>query len=252
MINANLILIHGFWSSVDAWRKLERCINYDSDLRGVRVYPFGYESPKLRWPFSPTRIPRYDDIAQTLASEFAVRIPPGDVAVVTHSQGGLILQRHLAWMLNQGRGRELARIRLIVMLACPNEGSEYLKSLRVAAGFGHHPQARELRTLNDDATDARRSVQNNIVNASCQNSHECKIPIYVYAGSTDNVVGRASAQSTFPNVGSLPGNHSSILDPDAPGNITFLTLKMHLLKVFADSTVPIIVETARPAPDQTP
>ncbi len=47
-------------------------------------------------------------------------------------------------MLNKGRGKELAEIKLIVMLACPNEGSEYLRSIRAMAGFGLHPQARDL------------------------------------------------------------------------------------------------------------
>ena len=38
------------------------------------------------------------------------------MAIVTHSQGGLILQRSLTWMLHKRRGRELARIPSIVML----------------------------------------------------------------------------------------------------------------------------------------
>ena len=55
--------------------------------------------------------------------------------MVTHSQGGLILQRYLAWMLGEGRGRELTTIRLIVTLSCPNEGSEYLSSIRAVAAW---------------------------------------------------------------------------------------------------------------------
>jgi CHAT domain/Alpha/beta hydrolase family/AAA domain len=250
MIAANLVLIHGFWSSTGTWKKLERCFHNDPELAGVKVHPFGYESPKLRLPFSPIRIPDYDDVAQTLASELSVRVPDGDIAIVTHSQGGLILQRFLAWMLNEGRGRELARIQLIVMLACPNEGSEYLRSLRAAAGFGRHPQARELKTLNADAAEALRTVQQRIVNAQGCNEHKCKIPIYVYSGRTDNVVPRTSAQSVFPNVGALPGDHSSILDPDAPDNITFDTLKKHLLAAFTDSAVPVPDESLRDDDEQ--
>jgi len=69
------------------------------------------------------------------------------LAVVTHSQGGLILQRYLAWMLGEGRGRELTTIRLIVTLSCPNEGSEYLSSIRAVAGLGRHPHAGQLDVL---------------------------------------------------------------------------------------------------------
>jgi hypothetical protein len=60
------------------------------------------------------------------AMEYTVGLAQeSDVASVTHSQGGLILQRSLTWMLHKRRGRELARIRSIVMLACPTGGSEY-------------------------------------------------------------------------------------------------------------------------------
>jgi hypothetical protein len=45
----------------------------------------------------------------------------------------------LEWMLNQGRGRELSRIRTIVMLACPNGGSEYLESVRRGLGLSLDP-----------------------------------------------------------------------------------------------------------------
>jgi hypothetical protein len=186
----------------------------------------------LSLPFSWTRIPDYNDIAQSFDAYLQVHVPRGDMAVVTHSQGGLLLQRFLAWMLNEGRGRELARIKMIVMLSCPNEGSEYLRSIRAAARFGRHAQARDLRTLSGDVAAARRTVLTQIVNASAVNERECPIPIYVYAGSSDKVVLRTSAQGSFPRAGTLPGNHFSILDSDAPENITFPKLKAHLLEAF--------------------
>ena len=126
MFDADLVLIHGFWSSPNAWDKLAQRFKADDELRGLRVHGFGYESPKLPPPrLSRTRIPDYNDIAQSLPSYLREHAPRGNTAIVTHSQGGLILQRFLAWMLSRGRGRELAEIKLIVMLTCPNEGSEF-------------------------------------------------------------------------------------------------------------------------------
>jgi hypothetical protein len=148
---------------------------------------------------------------------------------VTHSQGGLIVQRFLSWMLLEGRGRDLAWIRLIVMLACPNEGSEYLRSIRAVAGFGRHPQAKALRVLDTDVGEARRIVLRQIINAPVLDERNCRIPFYVYSGDSDNVVSRESAQSVFPRNGVLPGDHFSILNPDAPGNLTLPVLKRHLL-----------------------
>jgi len=43
------------------------------------------------------RVPDYHDLAQTLATEYRVGLAEAsNVAIVTHSQGGLILQRFLA------------------------------------------------------------------------------------------------------------------------------------------------------------
>src|SRR5260370_10008671 len=160
MVDTELVFIHCFWSSPATWDRLSTGLRQDPDLRGLHIHVFGYESPKLRWPGSPTRIPDYNDIAQSLPAYLAAHAPSDTpVVIVTHSQGGLILQRYLAWMLAEGRGRELARIQLIVMLSCPNEGSEYLRSIRAAIGLSHHPQAGQLDVLDREVGEPRRIVR---------------------------------------------------------------------------------------------
>lgn len=234
----DVVLVHGFWSSPATWDRLALKIESDPELEGVRIHRFGYQSPKFRMPGFPSRIPDYDDIAQVFPSFLEARIPySGSVAVVTHSQGGLILQRFLAWMLREGRGRDLARIQLAIMLACPNEGSEYLASMRAAAGFSMHPQAKALRVLNIQVSETQRIVLRQIVNADHTDERHCPIPFYVYSGASDNVVRRISAQSIFPQAEALPGDHFSILDPDFPGSLTFDVLKRHLLKTGSSTPV---------------
>ena len=229
-MDADLVLVHGFWSSPATWDRLIPRLRDDPDLAGLRIHAFGYESPKLHWPVSSVRIPDYNDIAQSLPAYLAIHAPgPTSIAIVTHSQGGLILQRFLAWMLTEGRGRELARFRLAVMLSCPNEGSEYLRSIRAVVGFWRHPQASQLDVLDHEVREARRVVLRQVVNATTIDDRNCPIPVYVYSGRTDNIVRRESAQSVFPNAEVLPGDHFSILDPDTPGHLTVPILKRHLL-----------------------
>jgi pimeloyl-ACP methyl ester carboxylesterase len=231
VIDATLVTIHGFWSSPATWERLTAIWSGDEQLRGVQIHPFGYRSPKKPpLPFSTTRIPDYDDVAQTLATEYTVRLAEAsDIAIVTHSQGGLILQRFLAWMLHQGRGRELAQIRTIVMLACPNGGSEYLRSLRHVLRFGRRAQASSLEVLDKQVADTQRTVLQRIVNATGIDDHQCRIPFHVYAGDSDHVVTAASAQGAFPTASTLTGNHFSLLDPSAPGNQTAETVRHHIL-----------------------
>ena len=147
---------------------------------------------------------------------------------MTHSQGGLILQRFLAWMLTRGRGRALARISSIVMLSCPNEGSEYLASIRAALGMRHHPQAGQLAVLGEDVRHSRQIVLNKVIYATQPDDYHCQIPVYAYSGRTDKVVLRQSAQSVFPSAEVLPGDHFSILDPDARGSATLDTIRRHI------------------------
>jgi hypothetical protein len=248
VVDADLLLIHGFWSSPATWDKLTARLTTDPDLAGLRVHAFGYESPKLpRWSMSQTRIPDYNDIAQSLPAYIAAHTP-GDapLVVVTHSQGGLILQRFLVWMLAEGRARELARIRSIVMLACPNEGSEYLASIRATTGLDRNPQAAQLEVLDREVGDARRIVLRQIVHATTLDDRQCPIAVYVYAGRTDNIVTRQSAQSAFPTAAVLPGDHFTIHNPDAPGNLTHSTLKRHILTATGTSTHPAAKEPKGP------
>src|SRR6266700_2825037 len=151
MVEGHVVLIHGLWSSPRTWDPLEQVLRADADLSGVRWARYGYPSPKIGIPFLPRRIPDYDDIAQALDPFVQARVPDGEPwAVVTHSQGGLILQRYLAWKVNDGRGHDLARIRSIVMLACPHEGSDYLRLFRNIAGFGYRPQTESLQQFRTD------------------------------------------------------------------------------------------------------
>jgi len=226
----HVILIHGFWSSPATWDPLIDVLTATPELAGLDFHRLGYESPKVSIPLFPTRIPDYDDVAQSLRPFISSQVPSGNIAFVTHSQGGLILQRYLAWMLNEGRGRELARVRSIVMLACPHEGSEYLRSVRAVLGFRRHPQAGDLKAFNQSVAAARRTVINQIVYAVGATDRECRIPIHVYAGRTDKVVTRVPAQSAFPNAAVIPGDHFSILDPRSPGNITAPTIAFHLIQ----------------------
>ena len=248
MIDATLITIHGFWSSPATWERLNEAWRADEELRGLRIHPFGYPSPKKpRLPFSVTRVPDYNDIAQTLATEYAtVLAGASDMVVVTHSQGGLILQRFLAWMVSEGRARELSRIRSAVMLACPNGGSEYLESLRRALGYRRHPQAGSLQVLDRQVADTQRTMLQRIVNATIVDDHQCRIPFHVYAGSSDEIVKAASAQAAFPGASTIAGNHFTILDPAAPGNRTAEIVKHHML---IDITATHVQPGTVPAPE---
>src|SRR5260370_814544 len=108
-----VVFIHGFLSKPKTWRHFERLIVEDSGLPFVNPLMFPYASPLFS--LNPLRrIPSYEDAADGLKVYLEARAAEfGSLVLVSHSQGGLIVQRYLHRMLGEGRGEDLRRIRQI-------------------------------------------------------------------------------------------------------------------------------------------
>ena len=228
-VHPAVIFIHGLFSSAGVWQSFDRLIRSDPDLSHVALLYFEYSSPKVNW--SPLRrIPDYNVLADNLQTYLEIEAADKtDVVLVSHSQGGLIIQRFLSRMISNGRGNELARIRRVIMFACPNSGSEIFLIARRGAIFWRHAQERELRPINNSVTDAQQIVMSRVVHAQGVGSGECPIPILAFAGESDNIVTPASARSVFPDTGILPGDHFSIIQPDSSRHRAYTALKKNLL-----------------------
>lgn len=223
-----VVMIHGFLSKPKAWDSFAELIAADRHLEFAHVLRFAYSSPLFR-PHPLRRIPTYKDVGLSLDGYLSDRA--GDfksVVLVSHSQGGLIIQRYLQWMLDEQRGHELQRIRQVVLFACPNTGAEIAMSLR-RIWFRRNPQQVSLQPFNEEVSAAHRTVINRIVHAREVSSGSCPIPVMAYAGEIDNVVPPAAARSSFPDIGVLPGDHSSIIRPDSPQHRSYMALKGKLI-----------------------
>jgi pimeloyl-ACP methyl ester carboxylesterase len=222
-----VVFVHGFLSSAATWSPFLRLIEDDADLAAFETHTFAYPSPPLS--LNPLRrIPDIDDVADSLRTYLTHdRAGHSGLVLVAHSQGGLVVQRMLARALAAGAGPELARIRRIVLFACPNSGSDLALLLRRGSPW-RHPQERDLRPLNQAVTDAHRTVVNQVIHATAVTAATCPIPIVAYAGDSDGVVTPVSARSVFPEAGVLPGDHFSIIKADSPGHRSYVALKRHL------------------------
>ncbi|WP_326811791.1 hypothetical protein OIE62_13810 [Streptomyces scopuliridis] len=223
-----VVFIHGFLSSPATWEPFGRLIAEDPELAFVEPLLFAYASPALPrvwW----RRVPDVDDIAESLKVYLETEAADHrDLVLVAHSQGDLVVQRYLARMLGTGRGADLARIRRIVLFACPNNGSQFALTLR-RRWLGWNPQERQLRPLDALVTDAQRIVINQVVHAREVTGSTCPIPITAYAGESDGIVTPASARSVFPDNGGLPGDHSTVIRPATIADRSYTALK-RLLK----------------------
>lgn len=231
-----LVLIHGFSSSPAVWNDFDRLIATDEELDFVSLLPFKYDSPKLH--INPLRrIPDLNDIADSLRGYLSVEASAYQrLVLVSHSQGGLVVQRYLSRMLADGQGDDLARIKGIVLFACPNDGSELLLSVR-RKFLRNNPQERDLRPLSTEVKEAQRRVISHIVHATVLTSSSCPIPVAAYAGESDNIVPRASAQSVFPDASVLPGDHFTIVQPNTTTHRSYTALKRRVLDFRSAATL---------------
>ncbi|MER6472235.1 NACHT domain-containing protein [Streptomyces collinus] len=225
-----VVFVHGFKSSAAVWDSFVRLIEDDSDL--AFVVPFLFEYDTRLWQPNPSRqIPSFDTTADNLMEY--LENTAGDcerLALVAHSQGGLIVQRYLHRMLGyRGRGQDISRrIRRVILFACPNDGAQFGLTLRRIL-LRKNPQEMQLRPLDEQITDTRAFVLNRVIHAREVSDGSCPISIVVYAGESDNIVTPASARSTFPESFVLPGQHFSIVQPDSYEHRSYKALKLQLL-----------------------
>lgn len=236
-IKSAAVFIHGILSSPRTWDPLAGLLQEDSDISSsYELLRFGYQSPALNWRLT-RRIPDFNTIADSLSTFIEVECASFDrLVLVSHSQGGLVIQRYLAKMIGQSRGLELEKIRRVILFACPNSGSEFFLVTRKVASLWKHAQERELRPLTDAVVEAQRRVLDNVVHADSVAPDRCPIPFAVYAGESDNIVTPTSAKFVFPRAGALPGDHNSILVADSVAHRTFTTLKANLLLALSEPT----------------
>ncbi len=234
MAKSLALFVHGLFSSEATWGSMKGLLAADTELAADYDFDtFGYSSPKLR--VNPARrIPDFSVLADRLAGVLEAKHGKYErVVLVAHSQGGLIVLRFLMRQLAEGKGGRLARIRRIVLFACPNNGSEFMLTLRRSL-LGRHAQERELRPLAESVVETQRRVLADVVYAPHLDDHRCPIPVVCYAGDTDNIVWASSAKSVFPEVGVLQGDHSTIIQPDSVSHQSFLVLREALVTALTE------------------
>ncbi|MET9669668.1 SAV_2336 N-terminal domain-related protein [Streptomyces sp. NPDC006475] len=233
----DVVLVHGYLSRPTIWDPLRQRIAADNALGFVDTHTFQWKTGKR---LSPQNLSKDIDLAAGALNDYLSAL--GDASrlmLVTHAQGGLIVQRFLEQMLFDRRGRELARIRQVALLACPTSDSEAAAFLHgVHLGVGQ-PQ-KLLQKLQWRTSRTQQTVLEGIVHARQITDRTCPIPFSVYAGQSDAVVAPYAARGAFPNSGVLPGDHFSILT----GHDTFTTLRRLILETDADSADRVTVQQA--------
>lgn len=228
-----IVFVHGLFSAAEVWDTFQALLKSDDSLLPVDCFFFEYPSPKVRLSLR-RKIPDFDDLADRLRTFIRSRCAfERPIIVVSHSQGGLIVQRFLARSLEKEQYEEIRAIKMIVMYACPNAGSDILLSIRRGLIVWRHSQERELRPLNRMVTETRGTILRKIINADPDDPNSFHTPMYFYAGEEDNIVTSVSALDVFPAeyTGVISGDHSTIIQPASADGESYRVLRRHIRQV---------------------
>lgn len=227
-----VVFIHGLASGPQTWNQLLSLLRTDPLLEDrFEFATFEYNS-RLVGNRVLTHKPTYRTVGEKLRTRFLRYCAEYESLVfITHSQGGLVLQTFLSRVLARGEAASLARIRRILLIACPNEGSGvFLLPRRLAGTLWHNAQERRLRPLDEEIADVHQQVIRDIARATEISARTCPIEIVAYAAEEDGIVLPPSAYGGFLHTGVLPGNHSTVIRPNSRDAQGYLDLRAELLK----------------------
>ncbi|WP_094217530.1 alpha/beta fold hydrolase [Streptomyces diastatochromogenes] len=249
----HLVLVHGLFSSAKVWKAFETLIGTDPELADwVSVHPFEYDSPLIRLR-PDRRVAETDDVADQLGTFLETELADAErIVLVTHSQGGLVVQRFLARKLWNGEGHELARIKHFTMFSCPNTGSGFFLTVRKFLKLWRNPQEQQLRPFDRAVTEAQRTVLSAVVHARGHSDKECPIPVRAYGGSADDIVPPIVARGVFPKGGVVTADHFSIIQPADRTAASYRAVRGALIEVaraasVRESALPLASTAARPS-----
>jgi hypothetical protein len=224
----SVIFVHGFNSSPDCWIPFRDLMKNDPDwaARGYRLlWDFRYPTAMLEL-LPLNRIPSIEECGAYLRDFVKRYAPEGQIMLVGHSMGGLVIQSYLAGKVNAQEGGDLERIRTVVTFATPNRGSSKASTLRdVLSKIIQNDQEEQLKVLNNDIGKMSDTIVRCLLEAECA----FPVPFQVFWGMQDDVVPEVSARGPFMEAHPLPGNHSGILKPKDAGDDRYQALKSALL-----------------------
>jgi hypothetical protein len=222
-----VLFIHGWVGAADetTWAKFPDLVRADPELsKQYDVELFGYATAATRAGKS-TPVP---ECAQYLRTRIEHEWKDyGEIAVIAHSQGGLVTRRYIA---NQLRDRQLQRISRVLFFATPHMGAlgaklggALLGASAETKGLAYDSEMLQALFIDEAATDADLAVQTKFVVAA-----------------DDAIVGRTSAWGMHgPGAFVLvPGEgHRSIIKPTTADHVSFVIAREFLLDANASGSV---------------
>jgi hypothetical protein len=214
------LFIHGLRGATEpTWQLFPGMIKADADLAGkYDVAGFDYSTGLFG------SYPALSTVAQSLKTEIETRYATySEIAIIAHSQGGLIARQYIANAINSG---ERLTVRRLLTFATPHLGSIVASLGKWVPGVSQ--QAKALALDSDFIL--------SLSTAWAQAKGDTRVRTKYVIAADDAVVGPTSAAGPMwsPTLDALTGKgHRSAVKPNQPIDTAFLLTKRFLLEELA-------------------
>jgi pimeloyl-ACP methyl ester carboxylesterase len=226
-----LVFVHGFDSATDCWTELRGLL--EKDERVATLFDLAFFSYRTEKLIIIESLPSLSEVADKLASfiEGEASRGYGDITLVGHSMGGLVIQTYIKTKLKKGQGDDLARLRQVILFATPSLGSlKYDTVRRIVGTVLPNLQEEKLRVFDPDVSSTQAHLADRVVDAARRTRDEFPVPFLCFYGEDDDIVPEPSVRGRFDNVLGLPGNHSSIIRPARRDDPRYTQFAAYLLE----------------------
>jgi ubiquinone/menaquinone biosynthesis C-methylase UbiE len=212
-----VLFIHGLkGAAAGTWEKFPDLVRQDAELgRKYDVAHFDYSTGIVG------RCPALAIIAQSLKTEVEHRYADyGDIAIIAHSQGGLVARQYIADRINAG---QRIPVRRLLTFGTPNQGSILANVMQHLPGT-----SRQVEALAFDSDFLLA-----LAKAWGQARADTRVLTKYVVAADDRIVGPTSAMGPrwSPDYEVVSGvGHVALVKPTSPSHTSFLVAKRFLLE----------------------
>ena len=214
IVKSLVLFIHGLGGSAkDTWLEFPKLVEQDAELAALYdARMFDYRAAMFG------AAPSLQTCAEALGTEIENRYSGySSIALVAHSQGGLIARWYIADQINSGRALRIDRL---LTFATPHQGAGGASMLSWIPGV-----SRQTKALGPNS-----EFMQALGLAWSQAKADQKIATLYVGGDSDRIVGPMSARGEAPNSAVVVGaGHVQVVKPSSSEASSFLVAKAFLL-----------------------
>jgi len=228
-----VVFVHGLgghpnntWRKDDLSKSLPELLGLDTSLKEFDFYSYGYRTGLTMSQYA------FPDAAELLYGDIQAQLTDRNIIFVSHSMGGLIVQKYIINLFKNFNAESLKRVKGAIYLSVPFLGSGWASIL---PKIGANMQINSLRKANPLLVELEEDWHKYLYRGGIENLPENlkhKIPQIAFHGAQDQIVSKASASPLHldATIYKVDQDHKSICKVDQESTV-FKNIKDFLIDI---------------------